>query len=70
MANIKLRSLIVNNAIEADLFSNPKSFIKDLSEGELSVQGGCGKFFTIQLPNGRVIMGRDKCLIVPPGTLF
>jgi hypothetical protein len=40
MAHIKLTDLAVNNASEADLFINLDSFIQDLSEYELALQGG------------------------------
>jgi hypothetical protein len=54
MANIKVEDLA--------------STIQDLSEDELSLYGGCGKTFTIRLPNGRVITGRDLCLPLPSNT--
>lgn len=40
MASIKLKDLAVNSAVEADLFNNSDSFIRDLSECELNLQGG------------------------------
>ena len=46
------------------------STIQDLSEHELELQGGCGRTFTIRLPNGRVIIGMDKCAPFPIITPF
>jgi hypothetical protein len=40
MAHIKLKDLTVNSTIEADLFSDSDSFIRDLSNDELFLQGG------------------------------
>jgi hypothetical protein len=40
MAHIKLKNLTVNSTIEADLFSDSDSFVRDLSKDELALQGG------------------------------
>jgi hypothetical protein len=40
MASIKLKDLAVNSMVEADLFNNSDSFIRDLSKCELNLQGG------------------------------
>jgi hypothetical protein len=40
MAHIKLKDLTVNSAVEANLFMSSDSFIRDLSECELALQGG------------------------------
>jgi hypothetical protein len=54
MANIKVKDL--------------NSLIQDLSGHELELQGGCGRTFTIRLPNGLAIMGMDKCAPFPTNT--
>jgi hypothetical protein len=40
MANIKLNDLVENSTVEADLFQDSDSFIRDLSTCELALQGG------------------------------
>jgi hypothetical protein len=40
MANIKLIDLAANSANETDLLGNLDSFIRDLSEQQVSLQGG------------------------------
>jgi hypothetical protein len=40
MANIKLIDLAANSANETDLLGNLDSFIRDLSEEQVSLQGG------------------------------
>jgi hypothetical protein len=40
MASIKLKDLAANSTVEANLFNNSGSFIRDLSECELNLQGG------------------------------
>lgn len=61
MAHIKLKDLTVNSTIEADLFSDSDSFVRDLSKDELRLQGGCYKIFTIRLPNGKLTTGKVFC---------
>ncbi|WP_310482291.1 hypothetical protein [Chamaesiphon sp. VAR_48_metabat_403] len=40
MANILVKDLVRNSIAEADLFNDSENFIQDLSENELSLQGG------------------------------
>jgi hypothetical protein len=40
MANIKLKDLTVSNTVTTNLFSNSDSFVRDLSQDELALQGG------------------------------
>jgi hypothetical protein len=40
MANIKVIDLVLNSTVEADLLSNSDSFVRDLFESELVLQGG------------------------------
>jgi hypothetical protein len=54
MANIKVKDLT--------------STIQELSGHELELQGGCGRTFTIRLPNGFVVIGMDKCAPFLPNT--
>jgi hypothetical protein len=50
MANIKLNDLLENSTVEADLFQDSDSFIRDLSTCELSLQGGRSRRTTPVLP--------------------
>lgn len=69
MANITTKDLNINTT-GVNLLNDSMGFIQDISEDELSLQGGCGKTFTIRLPNGRVIIGRDMCSPLLPNTPF
>jgi hypothetical protein len=40
MAHIKLKDLVVNSAVEADLFKDSDSVIRDLDKCQLALQGG------------------------------
>lgn len=40
MANIALKDLSVNNITGADLFNDSESFMRDLSDDELNINGG------------------------------
>lgn len=42
MANIKVENLASRSIIGADLFSDSESFMLDLSDRQLDIQGGCG----------------------------
>jgi hypothetical protein len=61
MANIALKDLET---------SNIDNLNRNLSEDELTLHGGCGKKFTIRLPNGLVITGMDLCNPILPNTPF
>jgi hypothetical protein len=41
MANITVKDLVRNSIIGADLFNDLENFMRDLSEDELSLYGGC-----------------------------
>jgi hypothetical protein len=60
MASIKLKDLAVNMMVEADLFSNSDSFIRDLSKCELNLQGGKRR-----PPTPTVIPPNDIPFVVP-----
>ena len=42
MANITLGNLATHSIIGADLFNDSESFMLDLSDRQLDIQGGCG----------------------------
>jgi hypothetical protein len=60
MANIKLQDLAVSIPVEADIFSNSDSFIRNLSECELNIQGGKRR-----RPAPAVIPPDDSVFVVP-----
>jgi hypothetical protein len=42
MANIKVRNLTDDTIVGTDLFNDMESFMQELSENELNLQGGLG----------------------------
>jgi hypothetical protein len=42
MANITVENLANHHIVGADLFSDSESFMLDLSDRQLDIQGGCG----------------------------
>jgi hypothetical protein len=42
MANITVENLAKYSIVGADLFDNSESFMLDLSDRQLDIQGGCG----------------------------
>jgi hypothetical protein len=61
MSTIKVKDLVVNSTVGIDLFKDSESFIQDLSEDELNLQGG-GKY---PLPTARETIFPIKKYPVP-----
>ncbi len=49
MANIRLKNLVGYDITGSDLFSDSESFMQDLSENELDLQGGKAPRITARL---------------------
>lgn len=70
MANITLGNLAKYSIIGADLFNDAESFMLDLSDRQLDIQGGCGGNNPVKLrPNTLPIIVIYSCAAPRPGAL-
>jgi hypothetical protein len=67
MANITVENLVKHSIIGADLFNDAESFMLDLSDRQLDLQGGCGGNNPIKFrPNTLPIIVVYSCAPVRP----
>ena len=71
MANITLGNLATHSIIGADLFNDSESFMLDLSDRQLDIQGGCrGNNRPVKLqPNTLPIIVIYSCALPPKALL-
>ncbi|WP_309732646.1 hypothetical protein [Chamaesiphon sp. OTE_75_metabat_556] len=67
MANIIVENLAKHSIIGADLFNDTESFMLDLSDRQLDIQGGCGGNNPVKLrPNTLPIIVIYSCAPARP----
>ncbi len=67
MANITVGNLAIHSIIGADLFNDSESFMLDLSDRQLDIQGGCGGNNPVKfLPNTLPIIVIYSCVSPRP----
>lgn len=70
MANITVENLTKHSIVGADLFKDTESFMLDLSDRQLDIQGGCGGNNPVKFrPNTLPIIVIYSCVSPRPQAL-